>query len=102
MSLFKKRSQTRKVQSSDVLVPPTTASALTPSWDLWYGKFKVVATSGNPRLQLQGSNENIIDYMDQQPLREAFERGVDATELGMQLAKEFDVGAFLRTNGIFK
>ena len=73
-----------------------------PSWAVWYAKFKVVATAGNPRLQLQGSDENIIDLMDHQPLQDAYNIGVDANQLGEQFAKDFDVGAFLRDNGIFK
>lgn len=73
-----------------------------PSWAVWYAKFKVVATAGNPRLQLQGTDENIIDLMDHQPLQDAYNSGVDANQLGEQFAKDFDVGAFLRDNGIFK
>lgn len=73
-----------------------------PSWAVWYAKFKVVATAGNPRLQLQGTDENIIDLMDHTPLQDAYNMGLDANQLGEQFAKDFDVGAFLRDNGIFK
>ncbi|EAS45949.1 hypothetical protein GB2207_03167 [marine gamma proteobacterium HTCC2207] len=72
------------------------------SWEIWYAKFKTVATLGNPRLQLQGADENIIDLMDHQPLREAFNSAIDPTQLGEQFASDFDVGAFLRNNGVFK
>lgn len=73
-----------------------------PSWDSWYAKFKQVASAGNQRLQLRGSDENIIDLMDHQPLRNAYKLGLDADQLGEQFAKDFDVGAFLRDNGVFK
>lgn len=72
------------------------------SWEVWYAKFKTVATLGNPRLQLQGADENIIDLMDHQPLIEAFNSAVDPARLGEQFAADFDVGAFLRDNGVFK
>jgi hypothetical protein len=72
------------------------------SWEIWYATFKAVATLGNPRLQLQGADENIIDLMDHQPLRDAFDSAVDPTRLGEQFAADFDVGAFLRDNGVFK
>ena len=80
----------------------TTKSPQTLSWEVWYAKFKTVATLGNPRLQLQGADENIIDLMDHQPLIEAFNSAVDPTRLGEQFAADFDVGAFLRDNGVFK
>ena len=79
-----------------------TKSPQTLSWEVWYAKFKTVATLGNPRLQLQGADENIIDLMDHQPLIEAFNSAVDPTRLGEQFAADFDVGAFLRDNGVFK
>ena len=72
------------------------------SWEVWYAKFKTVATLGNSRLQLQGTDENIIDLMDHEPLIEAFNSAVDPTQLGEQFAADFDVGAFLRDNGVFK
>lgn len=123
MSLFKKRTQQRagnpaqqsperSVQppvEADVRVEPALQvdavagkAQQQPSWAVWYAKFKMVATAGNPRLQLQGSDENIIDLMDHQPLQDAYNIGVDADQLGVQFAKDFDVGAFLRDNGIFK
>ena len=110
MSLFKKRAQSRKNQLAETPAEKLAESAnkaetstpLKPSWELWYATFKAVATDANSRLQLRGSNENIVDFMDHQPLKDAFERGVDATELGAKFAQDFDVGAFLRANGIFK
>ena len=127
MSLFKKRTQQRagikaaqpperpvetdakvavepEVQfaaEADAKVVPRK-SQQQPSWAVWYAKFKVVATAGNPRLQLQGTDENIIDLMDHTPLQDAYNMGLDANQLGEQFAKDFDVGAFLRDNGIFK
>ena len=79
-----------------------TKSPQTLSWEVWYAKFKTVATLGNPRLQLQGADENIIDLMDHQPLIEAFNSAVDPARLGEKFATDFDVGAFLRDNGVFK
>jgi hypothetical protein len=35
-------------------------------------------------------------------LRNAYKLGLDADQLGEQFAKDFDVGAFLRDNGVFK
>lgn len=114
MSLFKKRAQSRKSQLAETPAEKSAANTKTvaktaeksaplkPSWELWYATFKAVATDANSRLHLQGSNENIVDFMDHQPLKDAFERGVDATELGAKFAQDFDVGAFLRANGIFK
>ena len=82
-------------------ISPTKSSQEMP-WEIWYAKFKTVATLGNPRLQLQGADENIIDLMDHEPLKEAFNSAVDPTQLGEQFAADFDVGAFLRDNGVFK
>ena len=127
MSLFKKRTQQRagntvqqapgrpaetdariRVEPAEQFDAVVDAVAVArkpqqlPSWGIWYAKFKTVATAGNPRLQLQGTDENIIDLMDHQPLQDAYKIGVDANQLGEQFAKDFDVGAFLRDNGIFK
>tara|TARA_B110000967_G_scaffold69073_1_gene71478 strand:- start:306 stop:692 length:387 start_codon:yes stop_codon:yes gene_type:complete len=128
MSLFKKRTQQRAgnkaAQPPERYLKPSTKIAVEPdvqfaaqpavravarkpqqqqpSWEVWYAKFKVVATAGNPRLQLQGTDENIIDLMDHTPLQDAYNMGLDANQLGEQFAKDFDVGAFLRDNGIFK
>ena len=119
MSLFKKRTPQRAGKPAQQFPERSVEPALPfdtlvdtgavarkpqqqPSWAVWYAKFKVVATAGNPRLQLQGTDENIIDLMDHQPLQDAYNSGVDANQLGEQFAKDFDVGAFLRDNGIFK
>ena len=83
-------------------IEPSTENFHGLSWEIWYAEFKTVATLGNPRLQLQGADENIIDLMDHQPLKEAFDRAVDPNQLGEQFAADFDVGAFLRDNGVFK
>tara|TARA_B110000908_G_scaffold170580_1_gene230586 strand:+ start:1339 stop:1869 length:531 start_codon:yes stop_codon:yes gene_type:complete len=83
-------------------IEPSTENFHGLSWEIWYVEFKTVATLGNPRLQLQGADENIIDLMDHQPLKEAFDRAVDPTQLGEQFAADFDVGTFLRDNGVFK
>ncbi len=80
----------------------STANSEGQSWDIWYATFRAVATLGNSRLQLQGADENIIDLMDHQPLIEAFNSAVDPAKLGEQFAADFDVGVFLRDNGVFK
>jgi hypothetical protein len=98
MALFKKRTQLSGSTNSHSSGEPPRGE----SWEVWYARFKAVATSGNSRLQLQNSNQNILDLMDHQPLKDAFHRGIDATELGVQFAADFDVGAFLRDNGIFR
>jgi len=88
--------------NSPAIQTPSTTSSEGQSWDIWYATFKAVATLGNSRLQLHGADENIIDLMDHQPLIEAFNRAVDPTKLGEQFAADFDVGVFLRDNGVFK
>ena len=98
MALFKKRTQSSASNNSHSSGEPPQGE----SWEVWYARFKAVATSGNSRLQLQDSSQNSLDLMDHQPLKDAFRRGVDATELGVQFAADFDVGAFLRDNGIFR
>ena len=85
--------------SKEALPPSEVVETL--NWPQWYEIFKTVATAGNPSLQLPNSRENIIDFMDHKPLKDAFVRGADATVLGIHFATHFDVPLFLRDNGIF-
>lgn len=64
------------------------------TWDQWLLEFKKSAGRTNTKLSLDKDNKSFIDFMDQSPLKRAFNDKVDPIGLGRQFAQQFDINSF--------
>jgi hypothetical protein len=63
-------------------------------FDTYYDEFK--RACGRYRAGFKGGGENIIDFMDHEPLRRAFRNNVDPVALAKEFAENFDIEKFGR------
>jgi hypothetical protein len=67
------------------------------TFESWYEIFCKSAATVNAQLMRNDKDgSSLIDFMDHNPLKQAFEDGVDPIELGRDFAKEFDITTFGR------
>lgn len=66
------------------------------SWEAWYNAYKVAAGRENAGLMPTDEGISVIDLMEHEPLRRAFQDGKDPVALGTDFGKEFDFKTFGR------
>jgi hypothetical protein len=64
------------------------------SWDEWYLAFKQEAGAQNPQLKTNKEGKSLVDFMEDEPLKRAFQDGKDPLELAREFADQFDVRTF--------
>lgn len=63
------------------------------SFDEWYAEFKAVAGGTNPQLK-ETDGQSFVDFMDHEPLRQAYRDGVSPRIVATEFAKSFDIRTF--------
>lgn len=63
-------------------------------WDEWFSKYKQSAGVINPGLEVDKDGRSLIDFMDDEPIRRAYNDGVDPIKLGAEFGEGFDVLSF--------
>lgn len=66
------------------------------NYDQWFLEFKKSAGRTNPKLALDGNNQSLVDFMDQEPLKISFRDCVDPISLGQYFAQQYDFSTFGR------
>lgn len=66
------------------------------SWQEWIDIFKLRCSEINIQLELDENNGSFVDYMDQTPLRQAYNEGIDPVEIADDFAPSFNLQDFLR------
>lgn len=66
------------------------------TYEQWYLAFKRAAAQFHPGLALEENNQSLIDFMNDTPLKQAFEDGVDPSTLAKEFAEQFDPSMFGR------
>lgn len=60
-------------------------------WDEWFSKYKAAAGAHNPALAPDEKGFSLIDIMEDEPTRRAYNDGVDPEQLGKIFAEQFDI-----------
>lgn len=66
------------------------------SWGEWYIAFVDKCCELNPQISTDENGKSIIDFIDHQPLRRAFNDGVSPESVACAFAPEFDIRTFGR------
>jgi hypothetical protein len=66
------------------------------TFEEWYVAFKRAAGEINPQLQVDENNKSLVDFMEHEPLKRAFQDAVEPESLARDFAKEFDISTFGR------
>jgi len=61
------------------------------SWEEWYHIFKISASHFNIQLTIDDSGFSFLDFMEHEPLKRAYQDGVDPELLAKSFAVQFDI-----------
>ena len=92
--------QSLNTQSNNQNLPKNSSkvvyadSATYSSYDEWLSVYKMSAASVNPQLVINEDGTSLIDFMDDEPTRRAFNDNVDPEYLGVEFGNQFDLQTF--------
>jgi hypothetical protein len=66
------------------------------TFEEWYAVFKRTAGETNPQLRVDDNSRSLLDFMEHEPLKRAFQDGIEPEALARDFAEEFDISTFGR------
>ena len=64
------------------------------TWEEWYSVYKIEAGKVNPALEPDEGGVSLIDLMDDEPMKRAFNDGIAPKALAKRFAEQFDICTF--------
>lgn len=65
------------------------------NWDDWYQVFKTTCGEYNKQLSVGEDGKSLLDFMENEPLKNAFKDKVDPKSLAKDYAEQFDISSLL-------
>lgn len=67
-----------------------------PDWDSWLRVFKEICARENPQLALNEKGGSFVDFMEHEPIKRAYNDGIEPSIVAVQWARDFDMVKLMR------